>query len=240
MNFKRIFSSFFKNINRICFPSSCLNCGAYVETEGICSDCWSKINWFSEPRCSICGQAFEIDLYGICAKCVKNPPYFDKALSVFLYDDATKKMIIDFKHRDSTSFARIFAYWMFRVAEYYLKDADLLIPVPIHISKRIARKYNQSELLAQKLSKLSGTAYEPRVLEKTRQTKAQEGLSAKERRQNLRNSFAISKKYRHLIKNKDIILVDDVFTTGSTVNECAKMLKLAGAGKITVLTLARR
>lgn len=238
MNIIKSFDFYLEELKNACFPLKCLNCGKWVETEGICDECWGQINWFSEPRCSVCGTAFEINLYGTCINCIKHPPYFDKALSVFLYDNNTKKMILNFKHYDATEFTKIFAYWMYRIAEFYIKDADLIIPVPIHFLKRLNRLFNQSELLARELSRLTNTKYAPDVIEKTKETPPQEELDAKKRRKNLNGVFQISKKAES-IENKNIILIDDVFTTGSTINECAKVLKQHGAKKITALTLAR-
>ena len=239
MNERKINIDFFKDV---LFPSKCGICECMLEKEGLCPDCWSKIRWISKPKCRICGQPFttEMDLLdSVCAQCSSKKPYFDKAISVFVYDDFSKKIILKFKHSDATYLAEMLAKWMFRAATLEIESSDLIIPVPIHFTKRLKRKYNQSELLAQKISEISGVKYEPRILKKIKQTSPQEGLSGNQRRKNVIGSFGINEKYEHLLKNKRILLIDDVFTTGSTVNECAKVLKKHGTKEIFVLTIAK-
>ena len=239
MNERKINIDFFKDV---LFPSKCGICECMLEKEGLCPDCWSKIRWISKPKCRICGQPFttEIDLLdSVCAQCSSKKPYFDKAISVFVYDDFSKKIILKFKHSDATYLAEMLAKWMFRAATLEIESSDLIIPVPIHFTKRLKRKYNQSELLAQKISEISGVKYEPRILKKIKQTSPQEGLSGIQRRKNVIGSFGIDCKYEYLLKNKRILLIDDVFTTGSTVDECSKVLKKHMAKEVIVLTLAR-
>ncbi|MBQ7674395.1 MAG: ComF family protein, partial [Alphaproteobacteria bacterium] len=168
-----------------------------------------------------------------------NKPYFDKAISVFVYNEFSKQIILRFKHSDATYLYEQLASWMYRSATSEITNADIIIPVPIHFLKRLKRKYNQSELLAQEVSQLSGIKYEPRILMKIKKTLPQEGLSGKERRKNIVGSFGIDENFKDLIVDKNIVLIDDVFTTGATVNECSKVLKKFGAKTITVVTLAR-
>lgn len=239
MNVRKINIDFFKEM---LFPAKCGNCECLIDTEGLCPNCWSKINWISEPKCRICGKPFTIEMDledSVCLECISKKFCFDKAISIFVYDDFSKKMILKFKHSDATYFSEIFANWMYRVSILEIESSDLIIPVPIHLLKRFKRKYNQSELLAQKINKISGIVYEPRILKKIKQTLAQEGLSGNRRRKNVIGSFGVDEKYKHLLKDKRILLIDDVFTTGSTVNECSKILKKHLAKEVIVLTLAR-
>lgn len=239
MNEQKINIDFFKDV---LFPAKCGFCECLLEKEGLCPDCWSKIKWISEPKCRMCGQPFivEIDSVGlICAQCATKKPCFDKAVSVFVYDDFSKKIILKFKHSDATYLVEILAKWMFRTAILEIESSDLIIPVPIHFVKRLKRKYNQSELLAQKMSEISGVKYDPRILKKIKQTSPQEGLSGNQRRKNVIGSFGVNEKYEYLLTNKRILLVDDVFTTGATVNECAKVLKKHGTKEVVVSTIAR-
>jgi ComF family protein len=148
-------------------------------------------------------------------------------------------MLLKFKHGDATYMARQLAAWIYRAAETEIKKSDIIIPVPIHFLKRIKRKYNQSELLAMELSKLSGVLYEPRILRKIKSTVQQEGLSRKKRLKNVKGSFGVQAAYSHLLEGKKVILADDVMTTGATANECSKVLKKHGATEVTVLTVAR-
>jgi ComF family protein len=130
------------------------------------------------------------------------------------------------------------ATWVYRAAEREINKADMIIPVPIHLLKRLRRKYNQSELLAKAISNISSVEYEPRILRKIKQTRQQEGLSGKVRRKNVVGSFGVDENYAKLLENKNIILVDDVFTTGATVNECSKIIKKYKAKSVIVATVA--
>ncbi|MDR2723606.1 MAG: ComF family protein [Holosporaceae bacterium] len=232
-------SYFVSKFRDICFPITCCNCGKIVDSEGLCLDCWKKIKWLSDPKCKICGTPFEIDINALCPMCIKKKPYFDKAISTFEYDDFSKSLVLKFKHGDATYICQQLAVWLYRVSGEVIKNSDIIIPVPIHFFKRLKRKYNQSELLAQRLGKFGGIPYEPRVLRKKKHTQQQEGLSRNARLKNINGSFDVAPKYAHLLHGKTIILVDDVLTTGATANECSKILKRAGAGKVVVLTMAR-
>jgi ComF family protein len=146
---------------------------------------------------------------------------------------------LKFKHGDATHICRQLVVWLWRVSQDTINGYDIIVPVPIHFLKRLKRKYNQSELLAQKLGIISGIPYEPRILRKEKQTPQQEGLSRNARLKNIRGSFGINLQYVHLLRDKNVILVDDVLTTGATANECSLNLKKHGAKKVIVLTIAR-
>lgn len=221
------------------FPSVCCGCGRFVDAPGLCSSCWANINWINDPRCAVCGKPFPVEIMPICPNCSTNKPYFDKAVSVMVYDDYSKNMILKFKNADATYLTEPFAKMMYKTAVLEIESSDTIVPVPIYFLKRLKRKYNQAELLGKYISNISKINYEPRVLEKIRKTIPQEGLSGAERRKNIAGSFGINLKYRDLIRDKDILLVDDVFTTGATVNECSKILKESGAKKVRVITLAK-
>ena len=217
------------------FPMRCIGCLEFVESEGLCRSCWSKIKWISNPKCIICGKPFEIDLENICLSCIKNKPYFDESISVFEYDEFSKNIILRFKNYDATYMARQFAKLMYSNAIENFNKADAIVPVPIHLLKRLKRKYNQSELLAMELSDLSGKKYVPDLLKKIKPTSSQEGLTRNQRLKNLKRSFSVAKK----TECQRVILVDDVFTTGATLNECSKVLKENGVKHITTVTLAK-
>ncbi|MDR1560919.1 MAG: ComF family protein, partial [Holosporaceae bacterium] len=223
-----------KTLKNLCFPITCCCCKNFVETEGLCPECWKKIKWISNPKCKICGIPFEIDVEAICPFCLKKKPYFDRAVSVFNYDNFSKRLILKFKYEDVTYISKKLANWMYRVSENDIKNADIIVPVPIHFIKRLKRKYNQSELLAMELEKLSNIIYEPRILKKIKRTNQQEGLSREKRLKNVKGSFGIDQNYAEILHSKTVVLVDDVLTTGATVNECAKVLKQAGATKVIV------
>lgn len=238
MNLRVKTKKLFYVLKDLFFPIRCCSCNKFIESEGLCSDCWSKIKWILDPKCRICGTPFEIDLYTTCTDCLSSVYHFDKILSVFEYDDFSKNIILKFKHGDCTYLSGILSRLIYNIANDEIKRADFIVPVPIHFLKRLKRKYNQTELLAKHISKASEIKYEPRILGKSKNTSSQEGLTANKRKTNIVGTFAISEKYKNIIKGKKIILVDDVVTTKATVNECSKILKKNGAKDVTVLTIA--
>lgn len=225
---------FFEKIKDAILPPACICCGSFLDKIGICSSCWSDIKWISEPQCEICGQPLEKET---CEYCIENQNYFDKAVSVMVYEGLARQMILKFKDSDFSIYSSIFAQWMSRIIQEFSDEIDLLVPVPISRKRRLKRKYNQSELLCCALRDLLKLDYEPRILKKIKETPSQKLLNRETRLKNLKNSFAIDQNFQ--ITNKVILLVDDVITTGATANTCAKLLKKAGAKKVYVATLAR-
>jgi ComF family protein len=234
---------FFKNIIDIIFPPKCLICEEMIhDMGGLCSECWVKIDFTSEPACSICNYPFpyEATLGSICGYCVKKRPIYDRAYSVFRYNEHSKILLHRFKYGDKTFLAPYFAQWILRSAGKSLESADFLVPVPLYYKKLYSRLYNQSALLAMHLSKYTNIKFLPLVLQKTKDTSSQTGLEREKRLKNVINSFSVDNNYLDLIKGKNIVLIDDVMTTGATINECSKILLSKGkAAKITVITLAR-
>lgn len=235
---KNIFLKLLRIAEDVCFPFTCICCDNYVEKEGLCKECWKKIKWISDPRCRICGKPM-LEGNSICANCQKNKNYFDKAVSVFSYDDFSKLMILRFKNEDATYLAPIFAQWINRIIKDFSYELDFIIPVPTDFWRRLIRRYNQTELLAQELQKVSDICYEPRVLQKSGYSSPQKNLSRVKRLINLHKSFFINEKYKDVVRDKTVLLVDDVITTGATANECSKLLKQAGATKVYVATIAK-
>lgn len=243
---RRVFGKFFKDL---CFPPCCCICGSSVEDDGICAECWKKIRWISDPKCGICGTPFEFPSQNICSDCLQKRPHFDKVVSAFTYNYFSKKIILKFKNGDCTYLAQLLANLMCCVGMQILQKSDLLIPVPMTFWKRLKRKYNQAELLCIEILKIvknfndndfdKKIIYTPRLLKKIKSTHPQEGLSRKQRQINLRGAFDVEKKYVRLLKGKNVTLVDDVMTTGSTLNECAKILKKYGAKNVFAITTSR-
>lgn len=207
----------------------------------LCTDCWSKVNFISEPACAVCGIPFEfdVDLELRCAKCAQEKPFFDSALSLFRYDDASQNIIHQLKYNDKTYLAKYLAGWLHSRVGSKLQGYDYVIPVPMHRQRLKKRFYNQSALLAKYLSNLAGVEFSPNLLVKHKATSPQTGLSKAARFKNIRNSFSLNSAYKQQIVGANIILVDDVYTTGATLNECSRILKKASCAKIKVLTLAR-
>ena len=241
-----VFKNFFKKIIYFVFPAQCIICKNFIENDdGICFECLNKIDFISEPRCAYCGYPFEIMFpnqktksnYFVCPHCLKSKPKFNKCLSVVRYNDASKKIILPFKHADKTNYARIMGKMMASTISPYKDKFDYIIPVPIHLKRMLKRKYNQSALLANVIAKILKKPVLYNILIRNKFKESQGHLSIKERKLNVKNSFMV--KNNSIIKGKNILIVDDVMTTGATLNECAKVLKHAGARKIFVATFAR-
>jgi ComF family protein len=208
---------------------------------GLCASCWVNVNFISKPSCAKCNLPFEYD-FGediICGACTTNNPLYHKAKSVLIYDDFSKPLLHGLKYQDKTHLAPYLASLMYRAASELLTDCDIIIPVPLHKKKLLSRLYNQSSLLCLYLHKLSKIPFEPNFLIKYKDTKTQTGLTKKQRLSNVENSFMLNNQFLHNIKNKNILLVDDVITTGATINACTKLLLKHGASKVNILTLAR-
>jgi ComF family protein len=225
------------------YPPLCASCRTPVaEAHNLCADCWRTISFLDGPGCSICGFPFEFDpgSGAVCAACQSRPPAFDKAIAIVRYDPASREPILALKRADRLDLAPMFARWMARAGQALIAEADVIAPVPLHWTRLWERRFNQSGLLSTRLSKLTGIPCENRLLRRTRATKSQgEMPSAKARRRNVRGVFVVDRGRKVVVAGRTILLVDDVFTTGSTVDACARTLKRAGAARVLVLTLAR-
>ena len=225
------------------FPPLCVSCRMRVgEAHALCAGCWNAISFIEGPLCSGCGSPFEVDPGSdtLCGACLARPHDFRQARSLFRYDDASKPLILAFKHGDRLDHAPAFARWLERTGRPLFADAELLVPVPLHRWRLWKRRYNQAAVIAEGLARITGLPHDPLVLEKRRSTKSQgEMPSAKARRRNVLNAFRVAPERGVRVRGRNIILVDDVFTTGATLNACARALKRAGAARVDALTLAR-
>lgn len=220
-------------------PPICPICHKRTENIGLCPECFSKLEFIGTQKCSICGQPLDALVPGlaICGRCLKEPPYFHQAEAVFKYNDIIKKLILPFKHSNHIELTELFVKWMSSNSYEMISKNEILVPVPLNWKRLLKRKYNQSALLAQRLAKTYKKAYAPLTLKRVKFTKSQGHLSPKDRKKNVTGVFIV--KYPEQIQGKSILLIDDVFTTGATVNECAKILLKSGAKSVDVLTIAK-
>ena len=223
-------------------PPLCLSCRAVVAEAGsLCPDCWGKIAFLAPPFCAACGLPFEHDVGpdALCGACLDDPFPFKRARSVFRYDDASRSLILRFKHADRLEGAPAFAKWMARAGADVLAGAPVLVPVPLHRWRLLGRRYNQAAVLALALAKETGIRVETGALIRHRWTPVQGRLGRTERARNVRGAFSVAPKRKAAVAGCDIVLVDDVMTTGITLAECAQALLKAGAARVDVLTLGR-
>jgi ComF family protein len=223
-------------------PPRCLKCGITVDAVGaLCPVCWPTMAFLAPPYCSVCGFPFEFDLGpgAVCAACAADPPIFQRARAVLRYDEASRDLILRFKHGDRTDAAPAFGQWLGRVGAELLADAELIVPVPLHWWRLFRRRYNQAALLSGALSRSSGAPAVNDLLVRRRATPSQGGLGAAQRRRNVAGAFAVHPRRRDVLAGRRVLLIDDVLTTGATVEACGRALLKAGARAVDVLTLAR-
>ena len=224
----------------VLLPPRCLACAAAVDVPGrLCGDCWADVDFIAAPYCHCCGLPFAFDEGEdvLCGACLRRPPAYDQARAVLRYNGVAASLVKGFKYYDRTHGAPAFAAWMGRSGAALLSLADAVTPVPLHRRRLFSRRFNQSALLARDIAASAGLAFEPDLLIRTRHTESQINFTWRGRAKNVSGAFAI--RPGCAVESRKIILIDDVMTSGSTVNACAQALKRAGAASVGVLTLAR-
>ena len=202
---------------------------------------WSKIVFLEAPWCSACGVPFPYPAGegALCGACAARAPVYSRARSAFVYDAQSRTLVLSLKHGGRTDALAAFGPWMARAGAECLAGADVLLPVPLHPRRLRQRRFNQSFLLARAVSRASGVPLDAHVLRRVRATPSQGGLSAKGRARNVAGAFAVREAAKAGVKGRRFVLVDDVFTTGATLEACARALKRAGAEDVSAITLSR-
>ena len=238
---KKVAINILRNLFDIFLPPRCLVCHDVVYKEnGLCHKCFKNISFLSDQCCPVCGRNYTFPVEKeelICGKCLSDPPKLQGLRAVFAYDDYSKQLILPFKHADRTELTPFLSKLLYYRGQNMLANADCIIPVPLYWQRLMKRKYNQSALLATKLSKITGKRCFLNVLIRTKKTQSQGHKTKKDRMENVKDAFCV--RYSEKIKGKNVVLIDDVYTTGATLNECAKVLRQAGAKRVEALVLAR-
>lgn len=226
------------------FPKECICCERALSPESrtyLCPDCARRLVWIKNPVCQVCGKPFPglFPAPETCVSCRDDPPDFDRARSAWLLRESGQKWIHAFKYRQSLYLAPAAADWLKEAGDRFLRwaDYDGILAVPLHHRKARERGYNQSGLLAAGLSRRTKIPVIKRALIRTRYTRTQTFLNREERRRNVKGAFKLRNQKK--VEGKRLLILDDVFTTGATLNECARVLKRAGARRVDALTLAR-
>lgn len=223
-------------------PPTCLVCRKPAGgTGGLCPKCWQGAGFIERPYCERLGTPFPYDSGGslISPGAFADLPVFDRARAAMRFSDVARDLVHLLKYGDRLDLVKPFATWMTRAGDELLREADAIVPVPLHWTRLFQRRFNQSAELARAISKRSKAAVIDDVLVRVRATPPQVGLARDERQKNVHGAFAIEKAARGQVKGKRIVLIDDVLTTGATANACARVLRRAGVSKVDVLTLAR-
>ena len=225
-------------------PPQCLTCDAPVADQGgLCVTCFSATNFLNGPACVCCATPFSHPGEGgaahICPQCAESPPPWRHARAALRYDEAGRRLILPLKHADRTELATALAAMMARAGARLLEDADVLVPVPLHPSRLRARGYNQSALLARAIGRRSAVPVINDALVRLHPTHPLGDLSAIEREAAVKGVFAVRRGRGALLKDRRVVLVDDVLTSGATSSACTRVLLAAGARSVDVLVAAR-
>lgn len=221
------------------FPRTCPICGKVLEYGGdlICSKCRQKLPYIVGSRCMKCGKGVENAEIEYCYDCTRRKHIYDKGTGLFSYSDEIRKSIYNFKYNNKREYAKFYGAEIARCLGNEIRswNADMIVPVPLHSSKLIKRGYNQAHILANEIGKNLGIPVKKDVLERTVNTKPQKELNDEDRKKNVERAFKI---HKNIVKLKNIIIVDDIYTTGSTIDGCASVLKMNGADKVYYISLS--
>lgn len=224
-------------------PPRCIVTGDIVDNQGMLSpEAWTELTFISDPQCQKCGVPFEFDdenARSTCVTCLDRPPVYNQARSALIYDDASRNLVLAFKHGDKTHYILGFTPWLKRVGHDLIAASDIIMPVPLHQMRLIQRRYNQAGIMAEYLAKDCHKELFLSGLQRVRSTPPQGYMTPSQRQKNVRRAFSVRAKHRAAIEGKTILLIDDVFTTGATIEECTNTLLASGAKAVNILTLAR-
>lgn len=225
----------------IALPTLCVACRAPVTGSGVCAQCWARLSFIAPPYCERLGIPFVYDPGPglLSMEAIANPPSYRRARATVRYDEIARTLVHALKYQDRVDLAPIMGRWMARAGHELVERADVIVPVPLHWRRGWSRRYNQSGHLAKAIADVSGLPLEPWLLKRVRQTAQQIGLSKSERAANVQGAFAVPADYRSHVHGRRILLIDDVLTSGSTVDTCTRALLRARAAEVEVLVFAR-
>ena len=227
------------------FPPACPACRGETATgQTLCQACWAETTFLSGNGCITCGREIpglgnnEVSFH--CDTCQAHPPLWDRGAAVFAYEGAGRRLVLGLKHGDRLDMLPMLAGWMRRAGRELADNADLVIPVPMHWTRRLKRRFNQSAELARALSLTTGRpgAYSSGLLRRTRRTASQDGRDRAGRAENIRGCIELAPGAAAAIAGRRVLLIDDVLTTGATLNAAAGVCRMAEAATIDILVLA--
>jgi ComF family protein len=225
----------------IALPPLCPACREPVEGQALCPACWSKLSFITRPYCERLGIPFVYDPGpGILSmEAIAAPPAYQRARAAVRFDEISRALVHALKYSDRLDLAPMMGRWLNHAGRELLAEADALVPVPLHWRRLWARRFNQSAMLAAAISAESGVPVATGLLKRVKPTAQQVGLSRTERAANVQGAFRVPPEARGGVAGRRLVLVDDVLTSGATVDGCARALLRAGAANVDVLIFAR-
>lgn len=226
-------------ILHLLYPERCVVCDGILEdaASGICPECCGKLAYIKEPRCRKCGKQLFEDEKEFCDGCKGRKQYFDRGIILFSYNEAMKKSIYRFKYANRREYKKFYAKEICRCLGREIRGfhADAILPVPLHKKRQRQRGYNQAELIAVQVGVELGIPVYAKILQRSRDTKPLKTMGRTERENNLKKAF---KLWENDVKLNKVIIIDDIITTGSTINEAAAVLREAGVREIYFVALS--
>jgi ComF family protein len=225
----------------VALPHLCAACRVPVDGKGLCPSCWSRLSFITRPYCERLGIPFAFDPGpGILSmEAIASPPAYNRARAAVRFDEVSRALVHALKYGDRLDLAPMMGRWASQAGRELLADADALVPVPLHWRRQWGRRFNQSAMLAAAVSAESGVPIAAGALKRVKATAQQVGLTRAERATNVQGAFKVPEEGRALVLRRRLVLVDDVLTSGATVEGCARALLRAGAANVDVLVFAR-
>jgi ComF family protein len=225
----------------VALPRLCPSCRELVDDAGLCAACWSRLSFIAPPYCERLGIPFAFDGGPglLSLEAIADPPAYGRARAAVRYDEIARTLVQAFKYGDRLDLAPILGRWMKNAGQSLLTETDAIVPVPLHWRRQWARRFNQSALLAAAVSKASKVPVAYSALKRVKATPQQVGLSQAERATNVQGAFRVPDGGKPEVVGRRLLLIDDVLTSGATVDTCARALLRAGAANVDVLVFAR-
>lgn len=234
----------FEKVINLIYPPSiyCICCGSIIDNSrsySLCDNCIEKFSWIDEKTCEKCGKILEKDYWrNVCEDCLHFEHVFDRGFTCARYTLYERAVMMEYKYSDKSYLGRTLGDILYDRMVIEELDFDVIIPIPIHQNRMAKRGYNQAEIMAKQFYKRIGQGEFGDYLIRVKNTKPMKNLDSEERRLNVANSFQVKPGCNSKIKDRNVLLIDDIYTTGSTVDSAALLLKEAGANKVYVLTFA--
>ncbi len=225
-----------RNALDFALPARCAGCGTITDLpHQFCTSCWQKVDWLGQGGCDCCGMPLEATDIEHCARCLAQAPIIARTRAAIAYGEIARSLVLRLKYSRKVALASTMARYMRPLVA--AEPGTIIVPVPLHWTRMWWRGFNQSGLIAAKLAKLSGLSHEPAILRRAKRTRALKNMSPRQRQAEVRAAFVVAD--RQAVRGRRFLLVDDVLTSGSTSDACARALLRAGAERVDLICFAR-